>query len=308
MSARGAALSAEATALLGELERAGVVVPRRETLSEHRAAVRAGFTPWVEAAVAAFDGAIERETIGGVDCRVLTPSGWREDRDICVLYAFGGGFVTGSTFEDQVIAAPLATAAGARVVMPEYRLSPEHPYPAPQADVRAVYPELLGRHRAEVLAVGGESAGGNQALGLLQHARDQGLELPACAVLLSPWCDLKNRGDSHVFNDGRDPTLSNAWVDLAADWHAGATPRDDAGVSPLYADMAGLPPTLITSGSRDLLLSQCLRLADALRAAGVDCEPRVRDGLWHVFEFYPIPEARDSIGEAAEFVRRHCAR
>ncbi len=308
MSARGADLSAEAAAILGELERVGVVVPQRDTLLEHRAAVRAGFTPWVEAAVAAFDGAIESETINGIECRVLTPAGWREARDACVLYAFGGGFVTGSTFEDQVITAPLATAAGARVVMPEYRLSPEHPYPAPQADLRAVYPPLLAQHGATRLAVAGESAGGNQALGLLQHARDSGLQLPACAVLLSPWCDLGNRGDSHEYNDGRDPALDNAWVDLAADWHAGATPRDDPGVSPLYADMAGLPPVLITSGSRDLLLSQCLRLAVALRAAGVDCELHVRDGLWHVFEFYPIPEARASLAEAGEFIRRHCAR
>ncbi len=306
MSTRGAVLSAAAAALFGELEHAGVVVPRREALAEHRATVRAGFTPWVEAAVAAFDGAIESETIAEVDCRVLTPAGWDAGRDACVLYAFGGGFVSGSTFEDQIVAAPLAQSAGARVVMPEYRLSPEHPYPLPQRDMHAVYPALLDRHDAARLAVAGESAGGNQALGLLQHARDHDLVLPACAILISPWCDLANRGDSHDFNDGRDPTLDNAWVDRAAEWHAGGTPRDDPGVSPLYADMAGLPATLITSGSRDLLLSQCLRLAAKLRAAGVDCDLRVHDGLWHVFEFYPIPEAAVSIGEAANFIRAHC--
>jgi acetyl esterase/lipase len=189
--------------------------------------------------------------------------------------------------------------------MIEYRLSPEYPYPLPQQDMRQVYAALLDQYGAARLIVSGESAGGNQALSLMQHARDSGLALPRCAVLLSPWCDLANQGDSHIFNDARDPTLNNAWVDIAASWHAGDCALDDPGLSPIHGDMHGLPPCIITTGSRDLLLSQCLRLAAGLRAAGVECDLRVWDGLWHVFEFYPIAEAQLSIAEVAAFIRAH---
>ncbi len=190
--------------------------------------------------------------------------------------------------------------------MVDYQLSPEHPYPAPQQDMRKVYPELLRRYGAARLVVGGESAGGNQALGLMQHFRDQGLALPRCAFLFSPWCDLNNQGDSHAFNDGRDPTLNTPWVDVATDWHADGHPLDDPGISPLYGDMKDLPACIITTGSRDLLLSQCLRLARKMRAAGVSCDLRVNEGMWHVFEFYPIPEAGQSLGEVAAFIKAHC--
>jgi monoterpene epsilon-lactone hydrolase len=94
-------------------------------------------------------------------------------------------------------------------------------------------------------------------------------------------------------------------VDIAADWHAGGTALEDPGLSPIHGEMRGLPPCIITTGSRDLLLSQALRLAQKLRAAGVECDLRVWDGLWHVFEFYPIPEAELSIAEVADFIRRH---
>ena len=187
--------------------------------------------------------------------------------------------------------------------MVDYRLSPEHSYPEPQQDMQRVYPALVEAYGARRLAVCGESAGGNQALALLQQARAAGLPLPSCAALLSPWCDLQNRGDSHAFNDARDPSLNGDWVDIAAAMHAGGHPLDDPGISPLFGDLSGLPPVMITTGSRDLLLSQCLRLAQKLRAAGVDCDLRVWEGLWHVFEFYAIPEADLSLREIAAFVR-----
>ncbi len=125
------------------------------------------------------------------------------------------------------------------------------------------------------------------------------------AVLFSPWCDLANQGDSHNFNDNRDPTLSHPWVDIASSLHADGHALDDPGISPIHGDMRGLPPCIITTGSRDLLLSQCLRLARKLHAAGVECDLRVWEGMWHVFEFYPIPEAVLSIAEAAAFIKAH---
>ena len=305
MTRRMADMSSAAARLYQDLRDAGLEIPTRESLGTYRTALRDGSAAPIQAVVESFDGVIEMVDVNGIRCRQLTPCGWRSEHDRVILYAYGGGYVSGSTSEDQVITAPLAQRSGARIIMVEYRLSPEHRYPLPQQDMRQVYTALLAQYGAARLIVSGESAGGNQALGLMQHARDHGQALPRCAVLFSPWCDLANQGDSHIFNDARDPTLNNAWVDIAAGWHAGDCPLDDPGLSPIHGDMRGLPPCVITTGSRDLLLSQCLRLAAKLHAAGVKCDLRVWDGLWHVFEFYPIPEAGLSILEIAEFIRAH---
>ncbi len=304
MAGREADISSAAARVLAELQAAGLAVPTAENLPGYRSDTRAGFEASVRFAIDAFEGDIEDTRVADIACKQVTPEGWSED-GIVALYAYGGGYVSGSPFEDLVVALPLATHSGARIVMVDYRLSPEHPYPLPQQDMYRVYSALLENHGAERLALCGESAGGNQVLGLLLRLRDEGRDMPFCAAVLSPWCDLTNRGDSHVFNDGRDPSLNGRWVDLAAGLHANGHPLDDPGISPLYGNLAGLPPVMITTGSRDLLLSQCLRLAQRLRAAGTVCDLRVWEGLWHVFEFYPIPEAETSIREIAAFVLAH---
>ena len=305
MTGRNADMSAAATALYAELHSAGLVVPELGNLEQYRRNVRAGFDGYVQAALETFRGEIKDIEVAGISCKQLTPEHWSNLEGRCIQYAYGGGYVSGSCYEDLIIAAPLAQLCESRIVMVDYRLSPEHPYPAPQQDMHQVYPELLTQYGAARLVVCGESAGANQALGLMQHVRDLGLALPRCAALFSPWCDLNNQGDSHIFNDGRDPTLGNLWADTAANWHANGQPLDDPGISPLYADMHDLPPCIITTGSRDLLLSQCLCLAQKMRAAGVACDLRVNEGMWHVFEFYPVPEARRSIGEVADFIMAH---
>ncbi|MDJ0776901.1 MAG: alpha/beta hydrolase [Gammaproteobacteria bacterium] len=297
-------ISAAAAGILADMYRQGLALPRAENLAQFRAATRAGYEPAVRAAIDAFDGSIEDTAAGEVACKQVTPTGWRED-DPVIQYAYGGGYVSGSPFEDLLVALPLARASGARIIMVDYRLSPEHPYPRPQQDMQQAYGALVEEYAVERIALCGESAGGNQVLGLLLHLRDRGMAMPRCAALLSPWCDLGNSGDSHAFNDGRDPSLSNHWVDLAARLHAGGHPLADPGISPLHGNLEGLPPIMITTGSRDLLLSQCLRLAQRLRAAGNDCDLRVWEGLWHVFEFYPIPEAETSLAEIAGFIRAH---
>ncbi len=297
-------ISAGAAKILAELQQQGPSGPDTDNLEQYRGDTRAGYEPSVRAAIDAFDGSIEDISLAGIACQQVTPDGWSGD-DLVIQYAYGGGYVSGSPYEDFVIALPLASSSGARIVMVDYRLSPEHPYPAPQRDMQQVYPALVDHYGTSRLALCGESAGGNQVLGLLLHLRDSNRGMPCCAALLSPWCDLTNRGDSHGFNDDRDPSLNGAWVDLAAALHAQGHALDDPGISPLYGDLAGLPPIMITSGTRDLLLSQCLRLAQRLRAAGTPCDLRVWEGLWHVFEFYPIPEARTSVAEIAEFIRNH---
>ena len=291
--------------LRDEMTAAGLPPRALDNIEQYRKDMIAANTALVEQAMAGFDGAIESIEIDGQSCRQLTPSAWAEASGPIILYAYGGGYVSGSTFEDQMITLPLAREADARVVMVDYRLSPEHPYPASQDDFAAVYPALLQTYGNSRLVISGESAGGHNAVHLLQRLRAGAEPMPACAVLLSPWVDLTGQGDSHAFNDNRDPTLNNHWVDVAAALHAPEQSLLDPGVSPLYGELDGLPPTMITTGSLDLLLSDCLRLAHRMRAAGVSCDLRVWEGLWHVFEFYPIPEAQTSIAEMAEFIRAH---
>ena len=305
MSERISDISDAARQLRDEMTEAGIPVRTMQNIEQFRRDLIEANTATVEQAVARFDGEIESVEINGQSCRQLTPSSWLEASDPVILYAYGGGYVSGSTFEDQMITLPLARAANARVIMVDYRLSPEHPYPAAQDDFAAVYPLLLETYGHSRLVISGESAGGNNAVHLLQRLRASGSLMPACAVLLSPWVDLSGQGDSHVFNDNRDPTLNNDWVDLAAAMHAPGHSLQDPGISPVYGEFDGLPPTMITTGSLDLLLSDCLRLAHGLRAAGVACDLRVWEGLWHVFEFYPIPEAETSIAEMAAFIRAH---
>ena len=306
MPERKVDISPEAVSVAGEMHSEVPRIPELDNLEQYRKDVREGYESYVRKGLEKFRGEIEDVEIAGLSCKQVTPSNWSADSGPCIHYAFGGAYVSGSTHEDLIITAPLAQHSSARIVMVDYRLSPEHPYPQPQQDMQQVYPALLEQYGAARLVVCGESAGGNQALALLQHIRDAELDMPRCAALFSPWVDLSNQGDSHVFNDNRDPSLDNAWVDIAASWHADGQPLDDPGISPLYGDMAGLPPCIITTGSCDLLLSQCLRLAKKLRSAGVKCDLRVWEGLWHVFEFYPIPEAEQSIGEVAEFISAHC--
>ena len=172
----------------------------------------------------------------------------------------------------------------------------------------AVYQALLREYGARSLALSGESAGGNLSLALMGAAAARGLPLPAAMALLSPWCDLTHSGDTIRTLDGIDPTLDlDHLLSQMASAYAGGRPLASPDISPLFADVAkGFPPTLISTGTRDVLLSDCARLSTKLRGAGVDVDLRVTEGMWHVFEFYPqLPEAENSIRGIAEFIDKH---
>ena len=246
----------------------------------------------------------ESVEFAGVNCLNLCPRNGISRPDVLILYFFGGGFVTGSVEEDLPVSGSIANGVGSRVISPCYALAPENPYPKALEQATRIYTELLARKKFQHIVVVGESAGGNLALQTVCNAFESGLALPAACVLLSPWVDLTHSGDAEGFNDGRDPTLLKAWVDNAARLYAGDRDLREPALSPLFKDYpTGLPPTLITSGTRDLLLSQCVRLARILRARGNSVELRVWEDMWHVFEWYPqIPEAHQSLAEICTFI------
>lgn len=255
---------------------------------------------------------IEHELVGGVECQWVCPLPKPKGSEV-VLYFFGGGFVVGSPDDDLAITARIAVGTGRRVCVPRYRLAPESPYPAATVDAMAVYRALIERSDPFIshVFVVGESAGGNLALDLLLKVctlKRDGIRLPTAAALLSPWIDLTHSGVSHSL--ALDPTLSlEAFLAPASRVYAGLHPRDSAGVSPLFTEgiPSCFPPVLISTATRDLLMSDSVRLAQRLQAAGCRAELRVVEGLWHVYEWYPqLPEARTSVREIAKFLLAHC--
>lgn len=304
MTARDGGLSSEARAWLAAepgdddapMDFSRIAEDRRDTL-----------TRWHEASRRAIDrhGVIaEQVDVAGVEClRVTHPGG--ETPTATMMYVFGGAFIHGDPFSELPITAALAEFGGLEIICPNYRLAPEHPAPAAADDCLAVWRELCAAASGQKLLLGGESAGGNLALVTAQRARDEALAPPAAMALLSPAVDL--RVDAHRMAAApEDPTLSKTRMADVARAYPGDLAIDHPLVSPIFASMNDLAPTIITTGTRDMLLPGCLRLTRKMLRAGVDVTCRVWDGLWHVFEFYDAyPEAEESLREIADFLTRH---
>jgi monoterpene epsilon-lactone hydrolase len=223
-----------------------------------------------------------------------------------LLFLHGGGYQFGSLLSDGELAARLGRAAGMRVLFAEYRLSPEHPFPAAVDDVLAAWRWLLTDQNvsAHSLAVAGDSAGGGLAVALLVATRDAGDALPAAAVLMSPTVDLTSSGASMTERVDQDPISTPALLrQLASDYLDGADPRSPL-ASPLFAPLAGLPPLLVQVGTADLLLSDSERLAAAATEAGVDVRLEIGEGLPHVYQLMlGTPEAAEATERIGEFLR-----
>ena len=253
------------------------------------------------------DVSVTEVSAGGVRAHWLDAPG--ADPDRVLLFLHGGGFRFGSLRSDGELAARIGRASGMRVLFVEYRLAPEHPYPAAIDDVRSAWCWLVERGGApRAAAVAGDSAGGGLAVALLVATRDAGERQPAAAVLMSPTVDLTSSGASMSERVDQDPISTPALLkELAADYLAGADPRTPL-ASPLFAPLAGLPPLLIVVGTADLLLSDSERLAQAASAAGVDVELQVGEGLPHV---YPLmlgtPEAAAATETIGRFLRERAA-
>ena len=219
------------------------------------------------------------------------------------LYLHGGGYVAGDLNYVKGYGAALASELGRRVLSVAYRLAPEHPYSAALEDAVEAYKYLLDMgYAGEDIAILGESAGGGLTFALALKLRDLGMPLPACLVAISPWTDLTLTGDSYTENEQSDPTLSMPMLEFYAESYAGDD-RKNPYISPMYADLSGLPPTLIFVGGDEMLLSDSVDFAARLNQAGVECECHVEPGMWHVYVLYGIAEARWALDQISDFLR-----
>jgi epsilon-lactone hydrolase len=265
---------------------------------------RAAFAPAGRLHPVPDDVQVREVTAGGVPAHWLTAPG--ADTGRVLLFLHGGGYQLGSLRSDGELAARLGRASGMRVLFPEYRLAPEHPFPAAIDDVLAAWRWLRTDQglSARSVAVTGDSAGGGLAVALLVATRDAGEAVPAAAVLMSPTVDLTSSGASMTERADQDPFSTPAMLrQLASDYLAGADPETPL-ASPLFASLSGLPPLLIQVGTADLLLSDSERLAAAAAQAGVDVMLEIGEGLPHV---YPImlgtPEAAQATEQTGKFLR-----
>lgn len=224
----------------------------------------------------------------------------------CILYLHGGAYVAMSAESYRTLTSRLAFGGQARLFALDYRLAPEHPFPAALEDAIAAYRALIAAGIAPArIVVAGDSAGGGLALALLIALRDENAALPAAAVLFSPWTDLAATGQSVVANSDSDALFFGAAIGRAARHYLGDTPANNPLASPLYADLTGLPPLLIQVSDTEVLLDDSRRLAENASRAGVQVTLRVWKGLPHVWQFFAaiLPEGRDALREAAGFIR-----
>lgn len=225
------------------------------------------------------------------------------------LYLHGGGFIMPAALLHRTYCGHLASETGGSVLMIDYRLAPEHPFPAAVDDSLAAYRALLADGVSPArLVVAGDSAGGNLTLALLQALKRSGDPMPACAVAISPVCDMtRSREDDPAAKT--DEMLHPRALRKFHDSYVRGADGTDPLASPILGDLSGLPPTLIFAGERELLCDDAVQYAHAATAAGSPVTLRVEPRLWHVWPLnYPeLPQAVDAMAQVAAFVRQHAA-
>jgi epsilon-lactone hydrolase len=247
-------------------------------------------------------------SLGGVPASVITPPQSAPGRHI--LFLHGGAYIAGSALIYRHVTWRFAMAAEARLAAIDYRLAPEHPFPAALDDAAAAWHSLLaGGAQPRHCVVMGDSAGGGLALALALRLRDRGEPLPAAIVALSPWTDLAITGPSCRRNAAFDPVLNSGDLNMLAAQYLGRADPHNPYVSPLYGDPRGLPPTLFQVGSDEILRDDSERMAERMREAGCEVTLEIWPRMPHVWHgFAPVvPEARRAIVRVGDYIRRWTA-
>lgn len=248
---------------------------------------------------------VHETRLNGVRCDTLVNHKADHRPGTHLFYIHGGGFVVGSARSHRAWAGRLGQRARARTLwLPDYRLAPEHPFPAAIDDIISAWQGLCERHPHDRIVVAGDSAGGNLSVALCIAARDRGLPLPAAVYLQSPWLDLTLSSYSHDRQDRRDPFLGTFFLERDfARHYAGQTPRKQPLLSPLHADLHDLPPFLVQVGTREVLLDDSRHFVQRVRLAGGQASLDVWRGLWHAWPQVPlIPESRQALARAGDWL------
>lgn len=227
--------------------------------------------------------------------------GW-EKRKV-ILYCHGGGYTSGNLGYSRPLASKLAEVTGYEVLCFEYRLAPEHPFPAAPDDAMKAWDYLmyLG-YGARDIVVAGDSAGGNLALVLCHRLKAEGRRLPARLVLMSPWTDMTASGRSYAQRADMDPMLTLDYITAVRQVYAGGRSLTDPLLSPLFGDLSRFPPSLIQVGTNEILYSDSVRLRDRLMSAGVPCRLEVWRDMWHVFQMFPMKKADLALESVGRFL------
>jgi acetyl esterase/lipase len=243
-------------------------------------------------------------TVGGIAGEWVRARGCRNDA--ALLYLHGGGYMIGSPRSHRHLAGALSVESGIALFVADYRLAPEHPFPAAVDDALAAYAGLLKEGMApQRLAIAGDSAGGGLTIATLVAARDRGFALPACAVGLSPWCDLSQGGEAYRTRAKRDPIVKKEGLDEMASAYLNGTDPKSPLASPLFADLRGLPPLLLQVGTEEALYDDTVALKARAEEAGVEVSAESWGGMIHVWHiFHPIlSEGRDAIARVGRYLK-----
>lgn len=249
---------------------------------------------------------VEQAELAGVAVDWLRPK--QADKSKVIFYLHGGAYVIGSRRTHRQMVSHIARAAGVTAVLPEYRLAPEHPFPAAIDDAVAVYRALLeSGFKPEDIVISGDSAGGGLSVATLLALRHAGDPLPAAAVLMSPFLDVTASGESATTRADQDPWFQVTDMGVVARYYCPDESKwRDPLVSPVFANVSGLPPMLVHVGDDEILLSDSTRLVEKLEAAGIDVEFEIFPHMWHVFQMFvgKMPEGKKAVAKIGEYIRR----
>ena len=249
---------------------------------------------------------IEKDKLYGLNVEWYRPENARSGK--ILLYLHGGAFVLGSCDSHRKLVTQMARAGRIDAVMPEYRLAPEHPYPAGLKDCVGVYRALLEYgYNPDNIVVAGDSAGGGLTMSLMLELRHNGVPLPGAAVLLSPFLDLTASGESVTTRAVQEPWFRADDIHVVINHYCSDEDLEDPLISPVFANVAGLPPTLIQVGDDEILLSDSTRIAEKMKEAGVDVDLQVFPEMWHVFQLFvgKMPESRGAVDKIGAFIDSH---
>jgi acetyl esterase/lipase len=294
-----ASLIAQATAMVVRLAGIGGRFTDERTLAEHIRHDREGPEPPSAAMRRRFD--ITSKTLNGYEVYTVAP---RAERAVgAIMYIHGGAYVEGIFRWHWYFIAEMVGRLGMPFTVPLYPLAPEHDCATTSAVMLGVYRDLLTHSDPSRLVLMGDSAGGGLAMSLTMQAMSAGLAKPAALVLLSPWLDLTMTDPAQEELQKVDPLLKRAGAKAAGRWYAGAMSTADPRVSPLYGDVAGLPPILMFCGTHDILVADARRLAERTKAEGIEVEYHEEPGLMHVYPLLFFPESVKAQDRITEYVR-----